>query len=114
MPDVLTRETLLGRRLSTVVEVPELGGGIVVRAMTAEGVWAWQDAYQDEDARKRGLPHAMLVIHGAVNPDHSAMFRPEEAEAVLAMPFAVLDRIARAVLKVSGLDAESQAARAGN
>lgn len=111
---MLTREALLAPPPSIVVDVPEFGGQVRVRALTAGDVWRWQDAHADEARRITGEPAAILVQAAAVDEAHGRLFGVEDIPAIMRWPVAALNRVALAVLTLSGLDAKSQEDRAGN
>lgn len=113
MPESATREYLLAQRPTAFATLPD-GTQVLVRALSTGEVWAWQDAHADEARRQAGEPAALLVLHGALNGDHTQMFAADDLAAIMAMAFTTVDCVARAVLRASGLDAESQKARAGN
>jgi hypothetical protein len=108
---VLTREQILGApRKTTRVDLPELGGEVFVRQMSArERIEFLQRAGDDRDTTG-----AWLVSRLTVDADGNALFTEKDIEALQDRPFGVIDRIAEAVLKLNGLHRDSAEAAAGN
>ena len=107
----LTREQILGQSpRTTPVDLPELGGSVFVRQMTArERLQFLQRAESD-----RETTGAWLVATLTVDADGKPVFTQADVEALQDQPFGTIDRIAEAVLKLNGLHRDSAEAVSGN
>jgi hypothetical protein len=93
---MLNREQILGTTPERqVVEVPELGGQILIQAISAGAAQVIQREHDLVD----------FVIASAINDDGSFLFSIEDREALRRLPFAAINRIARAAISLNGLSA---------
>ena len=104
---------------ASVVEVPEWGGRVRVRAMTA----AERDAFDEEilkrnDAREAGVPDAgknitaLLVMLTAIDDADERLFSEADVEALGAKSGAAMARVfntARALNRLTDVDIEEAA-----
>lgn len=107
----VNREALLGLPLRTeTVPVPELGNGTVahVREMTAAHRERWElEAFETDGKARRakpGLFRAYLIVFGVVTEQGEPLFGVDDLDAVSRMPAPVVERLANAVIRVSGLN----------
>lgn len=112
---MLKREDILGAapRVETV-NVPEWGGDVAVRPLTAGELWKWQDAWADEKRRHSGEAAALLVALSLCDDAGAALFTEEDVPALMRMPSAALAAVWSAALRVNRLDKPAQDALAGN
>ena len=108
----LNREALLGALPTAEVPVPDFGGAVRIRAISAADLFRWQDIAADKGRAAEAL--ATLVQAAALNADGSPMFEPKDVPAIMNLPFMALETIAAAVLKLSRLDTASRDAAQGN
>lgn len=104
---VLTRDAILAAtRIPTErVEVPEWGGFVTVRAMTA----AERDAYEVDAARRIQNGdvadfRVRLAVASLVDDDGRPMFTEADIPALSQMWWAPLHKIAEAALAINGLN----------
>jgi putative heme iron utilization protein len=100
---VLSAEEILGANdLEPVeVEVPEWGGVVRLRPMTAEQVIEYQEKVKSGDKR-----HGAIIMVGmcVVNEDNEPAFTEVQVRQLGKKSLAALQRIQRAALKINGLD----------
>lgn len=108
----LTRDQILGAapRL-TEVKLPDLGGSVFVRQMTARERVEFLARAGSEERETTG---AWLVARLAVDEDGKSVFTEADVQALHDKPFGIVDTIATAVLKLNGLHRDSPEAAAGN
>jgi hypothetical protein len=110
---VLGRE-VLGRRHFTQrrVDVPEWGGEVILRSLSqAEATKVQALASAGVDAQKRQIKDGdavmrmtcLAVAYGWVDEDGANVLTPSEALSLAQEERVVLDRLATAVLELSGL-----------
>lgn len=103
---MLTREMILGARPKLErIDVPEWGGTAHVRLLTL----AERDRLTE--AHKTGKPadfEAVLIQACICDADGVPMFAPENHEALKAQPAALMDRLAKFVMKVNGLEGDAE------
>lgn len=120
MSKLLGRDAILGQKALTFedVDVPEWGGTVRVRALTARE----RDEYEAEqvDFRNPKKPtidlrntRARLVALCAVDENGERLFSRKDVEALGEVSSTALDRVFRVAKRLSGLD-ETQEAAAKN
>lgn len=101
----LTREQFLAPaapRLDSV-DVPELGGVVHLRALTA----GERDAFEAEHVRRKERDfRARLVAATACDADGVRLFTPADVPALSDLPATTLDPIVKAAVKLNGLSDE--------
>lgn len=105
----LTRDQILARRAQLpreTVEVPDLGGSVLIRGLTLKEVAAAQKAARASADPLSIYPH--LVRTACINDDGTPVFVGEDIKALDDLPFAAVDAIARAVVRMNRLSEESQ------
>lgn len=117
---LLSADDVLGAQDFTVepVEVPEWGGQIYVRTLSA----AQRDLYEQQFVNmKTGKRigtikniRARLVVLAACNQDGEAMFTEKQIDQVGAKSAAAVDRVFDAAAKLNGLTADDVEELAGN
>lgn len=116
---VLGREAILGAQDVVVEEVavPEWGGVVYARGMTGRERAQYETSLVNvKDGRVAGLntadSYALLALYGTVDgPDPATaqrLFTDEDLEALRHRAGAPLARIARVVLRLSGMNKEAQ------
>lgn len=93
----------------TPVDCPELGTRVYVAPMTATERDEWEQALgRDRKAHDGIMPHmrAIMVCVCAKDDIGVRLFRLSDYREVAKLPFAALDRINNAAIKVSRLTAE--------
>jgi hypothetical protein len=110
----LTREAVLQTKdlARDPVEVPEWGGSIYVRCLTAwEGVRFNKAHYHIVDGKEVPNPetfHAGLVAACACDADGNLLFSEADVEALAQKSAVALGRVVVAALRVNKLDRQSQ------
>jgi hypothetical protein len=118
---VLNRDQILQKQdhPTEVVSVPEWGGDVIVRGMTAgqrialsEKTAAFRgvDMEKNEDpelARKMLEVQAEIVCCAAVAEDGSYLFGPDDVAWLKDKNLSVIKRLATTSLRLSGMDADS-------
>jgi len=85
-----------------VVEVPEWGGSVTLRELTAG------DALGLADAIKGGYLAAYVVARSAVTPDGQPMFTEEDVTELKQRGMRAMIRLQRAAFELNGLDEEAR------
>lgn len=103
-----SREEILGTDDLTTeaVPCPEWGSDVVVSVMTLEGRDAWKALAEKFPGPKYGA--AVLVVACARNADRTPLFTEDDVPAVAAKAAFVLERLARAAMKLNKLGAGNQ------
>jgi len=81
------------------VDVPEWGGRVHVRSLTAGDRSVWTAAVRD-DPDRAGL---LIVARAVCTPDGERLFADDDVDALAEKSTAALDRVIDAVLRVNGL-----------
>lgn len=105
----MNREDVLSRLpLKTgTVDVPEWGGQVKVRELNAAERFTFADRMSG-DANGEKLAHAMVdVVLAACQNEVGPLFQPADRDALFNSDGKVLQRIAEAVLALSGLTEQS-------
>ena len=89
------------------VDVPEWGGAVTIRSMTGAERDAFRAQIADAGDRNVGLFEAALLALTLVDDQGQRLFELDDVEALRAKSAAVLDRIARAAMKLNGMADES-------
>ena len=102
---ILTKEEILAADdiPTKVVEVPEWGGAVVVHGMSAAERWEWNRKNKAADGSidiEKAMNYALII--GISEPK----FTEEDIPALRKKYGAVLDRISRAWLELSGIGEE--------
>lgn len=108
-PKILGREEILGARdlRTELVEVPEWGGAVRIRTLTA----AERDSYEQALMRRRGGrlevemrgARVRLVALCVVDEQGQRLFSDQDIEALEGRSAAAIDRIFTAALKLNGM-----------
>jgi len=103
---MLSREEILEKSTTkeVVVDVPEWGGSVTLRELTAG------DAMGLADAIKAGHLAAYVVARSAVTPDGLPMFTEDDVEALKTRGMRAMIRLQRAAFELNGLDDETRKA----
>jgi hypothetical protein len=98
----LTRDEIFARRAALPreeVEVPELGGSVLVRVLTLK------EMGEIEKARKVSAEainmYPKVISLGCVNEDGTPLFPKEDVGLIDDLPWAALDTIATAILRIN-------------
>ena len=106
--ELLTKENILAAEDLTFehIEVPEWGGVVRVRTMTAGERDRWETALLDEkgEVREQDI-RARLVSLTAVDGEGKRMFDDGDITALSAKSAAAMDRVFAAASKLNGLSA---------
>lgn len=93
------------------VEVTELGGSVTCRELNTAHrmrVVELAKAMDKETTGNAGRDFFIeLVMTGCIDDDAAPLFTRSDRDALAAMPSGVIDRIAKVVLRLSGLSAEA-------
>ena len=104
---LLTRDQILAKRAELPkesVEIPELGGSVLIRILTLKEV---REIQKLQNTTKENLAiYPRLVALGCVNDDGSALFVGEDFKLNDELPWAATDAIARAVLRINKMTEE--------
>jgi len=103
---VATRDQLLAARLRTVeVAAPELGEGVVVRLreLTNSQVEQWRTSGNLEERAD-----VRLLLRCLVDAQDQPLFGAEDEDAIAALPFQLVNRLAAAALELNALTATDE------
>lgn len=101
--DQILRHTQLPQE---TVAVPEWGGEVIVRAMTALQRDQYEQAVTDGGAGLNLIgARARLVAAVCVDEDGKLLFTPDDVDALGALNAVPVNRIAEAAMRLSGMDA---------
>jgi hypothetical protein len=102
---MLTRDQLLGIRLpETEIEMPEFGGSIRLRGLTAGAALKYFEALGSK-SKVDGI--ASLITASVIDDAGELVFQETDAAQIAASwPNAALQRVAFAVMELNGVDTE--------
>jgi len=108
-PKVLTAADLLGAPIGAPVPVdlPELGGRVYVREMTAAERDKFDEDLRDDGGKLKDGYRAQLVAATVCDADGKLLFRPEQAAELANRGAALVVKLARVAAKVNALTAEA-------
>lgn len=92
------------------VEMPEWGGSVIVRALSAEAMEGLKELIGEAPAKLRAL-QASLVVLCVIDKTGRQVFSEDDIAELAGKSPVALDRICGAVLELSGLDRPSQEVR---
>jgi hypothetical protein len=111
----LTRDQILAKRAELArqaVDVPELGGEVMIRTLTLKEVREIQKAQQ---ATKEPLAiYPRVVAMGCVDESGQQLFVGEDIKLIDDLPWAATDAIAKAVLRFNKMTGEEEENENGN
>lgn len=117
---LLSKDAILAVRdvVTETVEVPEWGGAVRVRGLTA----AERDAFEGEVVQRNGLSvktdtrnmRARMVVLSVVDEDGARLFSYHDIEALGEKSSRALDRIFAVAMRLSGLRPQDVEELAGN
>ena len=100
------------------VAVPEWGGSVMVRGLTARQVDAWRMAFLGDggkvDPGRMGNMRADLVSRSVVDKDGQLLFGPTDVAALGDLSSSAIDRVFAGAQRLSGISEEEQAAMVEN
>lgn len=100
-----------------VVDVPEWGGRVCIRGLTGAEYARVREAWRKEDANtgdNLGTPDSITCGYGLVDEKGANLFTVADMPLLTRRNPAVLGRLARMILKLSGVIKEESAAIEGN
>lgn len=111
---MLTREQLLAAKAKPIgtISVPELGGDVGVRALTAAEFMAFRNRETEPDKGVEAT--AELVAKLLSNEDGSRMFADADAPLLYEFGYVFLERIVREGFALNGVGKEQQEAAEKN
>ncbi len=99
---LLTRDQLLTfRPPNSTIEVPELGGSVLVRSLSGREVD--QIVRLESSGTESVSVQAKIVRLAVCDTEGKPIFADEDEEKIAALPFAAIARIAKAISEASGL-----------
>lgn len=116
MPMILTREAILAADdlPRQRVDVPEWGGAVTVRSMTASERDAWETSLIAGDGeRNMENARARLVSLCVVDEDGKRLFTDDDALLLGQKAASAVDRVFQAAVKLNRLSRQEVAALAG-
>lgn len=105
----LTRDQIFAKRVELArqsVEIPELGGCVMIRTLTLKEVREIQKAQQISKEPLSIYPR--LVSMGCVDDDGKQLFVGEDIKLIDDLPWAATDAIAKAVLRLNKMTGEDE------
>lgn len=98
---LLSKEQILGaaRKDFKDVDVPELGGTVRVRGLSAAEFIEYEQAIRDEDFANL---RARLVANAAVDENGKPLFTAADVRALGEKPAKPIDRLFRAIITLTG------------
>lgn len=108
-PKALTAADLLAAPISapTPVDLPELGGRVFVREMTAAERDQFDEGIRDDSGKLRDGYRAQLVAATVCDADGKLLFRPEQAAELAGRGASLVVKLARVAARVNALTAEA-------
>jgi len=108
-PKALTAADLLGAPIGapTPVDLPELGGRVFVREMTAAERDRFDEELRDDTGKLRDGYRAQLVAATVCDEAGKLLFRPEQAADLATRGAALVVKLARVAARVNALTAEA-------
>lgn len=116
----LTRDAILAPRAlkRETVDVPELGGTVVIQELTA----AERDAFEASCVKRKGKKtepditniRAKLVVQAARDEAGARLFTDQDAAAIGALPASTVNRLFEVASRLSGLTEEDVEELEGN
>lgn len=103
----LTRDEILSKRAAlprSAVDVPELGGAVLIRALTLRQMGEIQ-AFQKRDPDPQRL-NAKLLIMSVINEDDSSVFTDADKAAIEELPFGAVNAVVDAILVLNRMKDE--------
>lgn len=93
-----------GTPIAVRTEIPEVGGAILVKAMSARDILSFIGSKKSESPEEQQAAIIALIQKTVVNPDGSPMFPSEDdVEKLKNLRFPVFTAIAQAVTEAAGL-----------
>ena len=115
---VLSIVDMLESKLETSeVMVPEWGGKILIRELTAKERMTMTKKMTSNgkvDFAKLDIFAPFLLVHGIVDADGQNIVSNKDAEALTRKSSKIVDRIAKAVAALSGMSNEAAGEKLGN
>lgn len=103
---MLTREQILAAKPKTrTVNIPELGGEITIRGLTAHERDRYEIAIYSLDSAAKDQHRGMLLALSIVDANGNRMFGDDDAVALGNLPAAVVNRAFGVAQRLSGLTA---------
>lgn len=90
-----------------LLDVPEWGGAVKIRAMTGAERDAFRVQISDAGDKNVGLFEAALLALTLADENGNRLFELADIEALRAKSAAVLDRVAKAAMKINGMADDS-------
>ena len=119
MTKFLSRDDILNAAIKTAeVDVPEWGGRVKVRELSAHEVTTLGIGMVTDDGKvdRSQVPDMMTqaVVLGAIDEDGKRLFTEQDVELLKGKSFDPIQRIAKAVLDMSGVSRSGQASDDGD
>ncbi len=113
---LLDREAILNAKdtHSEVVEVPEWGGHVCIRAMTGTERDDFRAAIEGKEASLVGKFEAPLLALTLVDEEGNRLFSIDDVEGLRAKSAKVLDKLTQIAMRVNGMTEEAQEEAAKN
>lgn len=104
----LNREALLAAAVpkTKTVEVPGVGA-VIIRKLSIRAKKEWADMVIALPTERQDEALTLLVIAGAVNPDGSPMFTPDDKDAVAALDPDAVQTLFSQIQEFSGMGAKA-------
>lgn len=108
-PTLLSRADLLQKRERRTqrVEIPELGGFVIVRSMSALERGKFESYFQTRSGgtapERLAKAREMLVVSTCVDEQGNKLFTPEDVQALGEQDVAILERICVVAKKLSSI-----------
>ncbi len=99
---MLSRDEILSKAIvkQEVVNIPELGGDIIVSEMTGAERENWENSIE-EKGRRTNL-RAKLLVASLVDESGSRLFSQDDIEAVSKLPFSIIEKLCDISSKLNG------------
>lgn len=115
----LSRDQILAKQDDLPTEevpVPEWGDGatVRVRGLSSQQRWDWAKAQQAATDSGGAEPTAVMVAFGAVDENGKQLFQTQDADAIAQLRGDVVERIAKQIMRLSGIGEDEQEAASGN
>ena len=101
--EILAKAGTGANLLPEIVDVPELGGSVAVRRLTAGGLDDYQAAIDEADDEN---VRAVILTHAIGDDAGRRIFASAQAKELSGLPAPVATRVIRAFNRINGLVAE--------
>lgn len=106
----LTRDEILAKRAASreSIEIPDLGGSVLIKRLTLQEVSSFQRTQKAANGDLAVL-YPKIISIGCVGEDGIPLFVGEDIKLITELPFAAMDALATAILRLNKMTGEADA-----